>query len=435
MGLGLIEPRLTPPISVSILPTRLGTGMKKNRRYWALIAVSLVVLVSSASGCIVIPQETPQESTTSPALLNDIYGTGDSPTPYPPIINSFIVSPETVGPGESVILSWDISGATTVTIHPAIGSAGSSGVKHGIEQVSPTTTTTYTLTATNEAGNTTSSVMVTVTSADETLVGCDPVSGRNQEVDLTWEELCLSSQYQVQIAKDPAFTLIVFDSGIFAPASSTSPALIIPPGAPATSWLAGATPGMYAPLEAGHTYYWRARVRGDAWGGSIRSPWSYEPFTGQGNLRSFTIKSGLPATTAYHGLQLLFPNNACIGCPVKPASFSWSPFKECTRYKFVLARDAALTHVVAEAEVATTAYEYEGTLDYGTSYFWRVMAVEPAPSDWSAVFTLQTEAAPLPTTPPTPPTPATPLSAWVVMAIAGILVITTIVLTFIARRR
>jgi len=199
-------------------------------------------------------------------LLNDTDETSGSPTPYPPVINSFIAAPDTVRPGQSVILSWDLSGATTVNIHPAIGSAGSSDVEHGIEQVSPTTTTTYTLTAANEAGNTTSSVTVTVTSADETLVGCNPVSGRNQEVDL-------------------------------------------------------------------------------------------------------------------NGLQLLFPNNACIGCPVKPASFSWSPFKECTRYKFVPAKDAALTYIVAEAEVATTAYEYEGTLDYGASYFWRVMAVKPASSD------------------------------------------------------
>ncbi len=409
--------------------------MKKHRRYWALIAVSIVVLASSASGCIVIPQETPQESTTSPAFLNNTDETSGSPASYPPVINSFIIGPETISPGESVILSWDVSGATTVTIHPAIGSAGSSGVEQGIEQVSPTTTTTYTLTATNEAGNTTSSVIVTVTSADETLVGCDPVTGRSQEVDLTWEELCLSSQYQVQIAKDPAFTLIVFDSGVFAPASSTSPALIIPPGAPTTSWMARATPGMYAPLEAGHTYYWRARVRGDAWGGSIRSPWSYEPLTGQGNLRSFTVKSGLQATTPYHGLQLLFPNNACIGYPVKPVSFSWSPFKECTKYKFVLAKDAALTYIVAEAEVTTTAYEYEGTLDYGSSYFWRVMAVEPAPSDWSAVFTFQTEAAPPPAPPATPVPPATPLWAWAVIAGAGMLVTVIIILIFMIRRR
>lgn len=402
--------------------------MNKYRWNWALIAVSIVVLASSASGCIVIPQETPEESTTSPALLNNIDETSDSPTSHPPVINSFIVSPETISPGESVILSWDVSGATTVTIHPAIGSAGSSGVEQGIEQVSPTTTTTYTLTATNEAGNTTSSVIVTVTSADKTLVGCDPVTGRSQEVDLTWEELCLSSQYQVQIAKDPAFTLIVFDSGVFAPASSTSPALIIPSGAPATSWLARATPGMYAPLEAGHTYYWRARVRQAATGQFILSPWS--------QAQSFTVKSGLPATTAYYGLQLLFPNNACIGYPVKPVSFSWSPFKGSTSYKFQLGKNPDMqTDIIAEDTTgASTGYEYEGTLDYSSSYFWRVMAVEPAPSDWSAVFTFQTEAAPPPAPPAAPVPPATPLWAWVVIAGAGMLVTVIIILIFMIRR-
>ncbi|HEX75600.1 MAG TPA: hypothetical protein G4O12_03345, partial [Dehalococcoidia bacterium] len=79
---------------------------------------------------------------------------------------------------------------------------------------------------------------------------------------------------------------------------------------------------------------------------------------------------------------------------MKPASFSWSPFKETEKYKFVLAKDSQLTDVVAEAEVGTTAYEYDGTLDYSTNYFWRVMALEPAPSDWGATFSFQTEAAP-----------------------------------------
>ncbi|MBL7209879.1 MAG: fibronectin type III domain-containing protein [Dehalococcoidia bacterium] len=408
----------------------LGIGIKKHGLRQLSIAVFLLVLAGSAAACITIPQEAPQETAPSPPQLSDAGETGGSTTSHPPVITSFSVGPNSIYRGESVILSWDVSGATSVTIYPVIGSVGGSGA----EQLWPTSTTTYTLTATNEAGDSTGSVGVAVTSADETVVGCDPVSGRNQEVDLTWEDICLSSQYQVQIAKDPAFTLIVFDSGVFAPASSTSPALIVPPGAPATSWVTRATPGMYAPLEAGHTYYWRARVRGDAWGGSIRSPWSYEPLTGEGNLRSFTIKAGLPATASYYGLQLLHPNNARMGCPVKPASFSWSPFKGTTRYKFVLARDAAFSDVVAEAEVATTAYDYSATLEYGASYFWRVMAVGPAPSDWSAVFTFQTEAAPLPPSPPEVPTPATPLWAWVVITVAAILVIVTTVLIFMIRR-
>ena len=53
-----------------------------------------------------------------------------------------------------------------------------------------------------------------------------------------------------------------------------------------------------------------------------------------------------------------------------------------------------MTQVVVDDEADTSAYEYEGTLDYGTNYFWRVMALEPAPSDWSATFVFQTARAP-----------------------------------------
>jgi hypothetical protein len=131
-------------------------------------------------------------------------------------------------------------------------------------------------------------------------------------------------------------------------------------------------------------------------------------------------------------VQLLSPNNGGRGCPAKPASFSWSPFKETTKYKFVLASDAAMTQVVTEAEVATTAFEYAGTLDYSTNYFWRVMSIEPAPSDWSATFSFQTEAAPAPITPEKPA--PTPVWVWVVIAIGAILVIVTLVLIFKTRR-
>ena len=393
-----------------ILLQDLETNMKKYKWYWTLIAVSLIVLIGSAAGCITTYQGAPEESVPPCASPNNIEETSGLPTSYPPVINSFTASPETISPGQSVTLSWDVSGATTLTIHPAIDSAGSSGVEYGIEQVSPTTTTTYTLTATNEAGNSTSSITVTVTSTDDTLIGCDPVSGRNQEIDFTWEQFCLSSQYQVQIATDPGFTQIVFDSGVFVPPSSTSSVLLYPAG------------GI---LQAGHTYYWRVRVRGDAWGGFICSSWS--------KVKSFTIKAGLPVTTSYYGLQLLFPSNSCIGCPVKPASFSWSPFKDTTKYKFVLAKDAAMTDIMVEAEATNTAYEYNGTLDYSSNYFWRVMSLEPAPSDWSATFSFQTEAVPAPPPPPAP-APVTPLWVWVVITIGGILVVATLVLTFMTRR-
>jgi len=130
---------------------------------------------------------------------------------------------------------------------------------------------------------------------------------------------------------------------------------------------------------------------------------------------------------------LLAPSNGVVGWPVNPVSFSWSPFKETTKYKFVLAQDAAMTQVLKEAEVATTAFEYDGTLEFSTNYFWRIMSLEPAPSDWSATFSFQTVAKPATTEGPAP-TPPTPLWVWVVIAIGAILVIVTLVLIFKTRR-
>ena len=119
--------------------------------------------------------------------------------------------------------------------------------------------------------------------ADDSLLGSDPVSGQSQEVDLSWEQLCLSSQYQVQIAKDPDFTMIVVDTGTFAPADATSPAAYYPAGGRAAS---PSAIGGWGNLEAGHTYYWRARVLQAATGQWMRSPWS--------EVKSFTVKAGMP---------------------------------------------------------------------------------------------------------------------------------------------
>jgi len=261
------------------------------------------------------------------------------------------------------------------------------------------------------------------TPSDETLIESDPVSGRSQEIDLSWEDFCLSSQYQVQIAKDPGFTIIVVDTGAFTPASAESPAAYYPAGGRAASPSA-LTP--WASLENGHTYYWRVRVRQAATGQVMRSPWS--------EVKSFTAGSGFPASSPSYGLQSLYPNNGRGNCPAKPASFAWSPFKDTTKYRFVLAEDAAMTQVVKDTEVATTAYEYDGELEYGESYFWRVMALEPVPSDWSATFSFQTEAAP---PPPAlePESNRTPLWAWVIIAIGIALLIVIIFLIFRMRPR
>ena len=310
-----------------------------------------------------------------------------------------------------------------------IGSAIGCTATTSLEEAAPPPTS---ITNTDEPSNspseavTTSPITGTDTPSDEVLIGSDPVSGQSQEIDLSWEQFCLSDQYQVQIAKDPNFTIIVLDTGSFAPASSEAPAVYYPAGGRVPISPSALTP--WAALESGHTYYWRVRVLQAATGQVMRSPWS--------KVKSFTVEAGLPVSTPSYGLQPTYPNNGCGSCPVKPVSFTWSPLKDTTRYRFVLAEDAAMTQVVKEAEVTTTAYDYDGQLEYGQSYFWRVMALEPVPSDWSATFSFQTEKeASLP--PPTQPALQSepPLWAWVVIAIGIALLVVIIVLIVRARRR
>jgi hypothetical protein len=82
------------------------------------------------------------------------------PTPVvKPAIASFAASPTGINQGEQTTLSWNVSGATTISIEPAIGSVGASGSL----TLTPNASTTYTLTASNEAGSATSSTTVNVT--------------------------------------------------------------------------------------------------------------------------------------------------------------------------------------------------------------------------------------------------------------------------------
>ncbi|MCK9357912.1 MAG: hypothetical protein M0R22_12320 [Dehalococcoidia bacterium] len=76
-------------------------------------------------------------------------------------VNSFTVSPSTIEPGDDATLSWDVSGATSVSIDRGIGAVATSGS----ETVSPEATTTYTLTAIGAGPAATASVTVTVEQA------------------------------------------------------------------------------------------------------------------------------------------------------------------------------------------------------------------------------------------------------------------------------
>ncbi len=83
-------------------------------------------------------------------------------TPFPsqlPTISSFSANPAIINSGQSSTLSWSVTGATSLSITPGIGTVNGNSI-----QVTPNQTTTYTLTATNSNGYITKKVIVSVNS-------------------------------------------------------------------------------------------------------------------------------------------------------------------------------------------------------------------------------------------------------------------------------
>ncbi len=92
----------------------------------------------------------------SPEVSSSLTITGG--TAAVPVVNTFNASPGNISSGGSSTLSWDVSGASTVTIDQGIGTVSLSGTR----VVSPGTSTIYTLTATNASGSAPATAQVIV---------------------------------------------------------------------------------------------------------------------------------------------------------------------------------------------------------------------------------------------------------------------------------
>jgi hypothetical protein len=80
------------------------------------------------------------------------------PTPGIPVINTFVSSPPSISAGASSTISWEVTGATSVSIDPGIGNVSNSGNR----VVTPSATTTYNLVASNSSGSTYATCQVVV---------------------------------------------------------------------------------------------------------------------------------------------------------------------------------------------------------------------------------------------------------------------------------
>jgi len=109
-----------------------------------------------------------------------------------PSIASFTATPATITSGQSSILSWSVSGVTSMNISYGNGTlTGSNTVPLSSTSVAvtPTATTTYTLTATNQAGKSTTAT-ISVTVVDKPVINSftanPPVISDRQSTTLSW---------------------------------------------------------------------------------------------------------------------------------------------------------------------------------------------------------------------------------------------------------
>ena len=105
----------------------------------------------------------------------------------PPSIKSFSAEPKKIIRGQKANLSWNVSEATSVSIDQDIGTVPSSGT----QEVAPDTTTTYHLTASNNAGPVSESVVITVTEPPEPAITSFTASSTSinagESVTLQWK--------------------------------------------------------------------------------------------------------------------------------------------------------------------------------------------------------------------------------------------------------
>jgi hypothetical protein len=162
---------------------------------------------------------------------------------------------------------------------------------------------------------------------------------------------------QIQIATDSDFNAVVFDTtfGDGVPATDTTlttetvAKVLGPTGAHGVV--------QYLP---GATYYWRVRSTTP-----LNSPWS--------ETRSFTVEEleGDP-------FQMTGPSVGAGGVSTNPV-LTWGPYPDAIRYEVSLSEDPSFAILEWSHNVDNLFYAVSDaageTLDYGTTYYWRVRGV------------------------------------------------------------
>jgi hypothetical protein len=121
-----------------------------------LLSLSVALLLILVPGCVTI--QIPASENTMPPR-------------QPSVIGTFSSNPSAINPGGTSNLTWNVTGANTISIDQGIGVVNASGTM----AISPAASTIYTISATNATGTVTSSTVTTVNPAAPPQVRMPPV--------------------------------------------------------------------------------------------------------------------------------------------------------------------------------------------------------------------------------------------------------------------
>jgi len=169
------------------------------------------VSISGISGTPTSPLTVSPTATTTYTLTatnsgGSTYATTTVTVNTASVIGNFIASPSSISIGATSSLSWTVTGATSVTLTGVTGQATSP------QTVSPTTTTTYTLSASNAVGTTTATTTITVLPAINTFTASATSITAGQPVTFAWTTTGATSTSLSGVTASPISPVTIYPS-------------------------------------------------------------------------------------------------------------------------------------------------------------------------------------------------------------------------------
>jgi hypothetical protein len=249
--------------------------------------------------------------------------------------------------------------------------------------------------------------------ADGFVVPADPCSCYSVPFTVLWDAMCDACSYDIAFALDEEFDMPVSVNQM-----EDMTYHLEEQDVPTFSVMGGPDGGLSCETD----YYIRVRAADAATGQIIHSWWS-DP-----------IKITIAPSVAAGEIDLVSPEPGAMEVAVTDLGFSWDLMAKADAFDWWVDDNSDFSSPVeSKTGLTDTAYGCTKTLEYDTTYYWRVTAYnEGAAISSSAVGTFRTMVEP--EGPVTPEEPTTPFWVWVVIAIGAVLVIVVIVLIFRTRR-